>query len=255
MVLQHVAHEPLGTLDPMLKAAGFRIRYINFGRDPQIEPELDAYSGLIVLGGPMAVYEADKYTHLKTEMRLIEQALQKNIPVLGICLGAQLVAAVLGAQVRKARDWELGWYDVHVTEKAKSNPLFKAYDKSEKIFQLHQDTFDVPQSADHLAWTTMCEGQAFAYGDKVYGLQFHLEVDEAMILRWLDRPEHKKIIEASAGVFSEDQLRAETHQFIQRSLELSRATFGQFIQIFQLPEKKILLGSEHGREPKKRNSK
>src|SRR3989344_577220 len=95
MIFQHVGHEPLGTLNPMLKAAGFRIRYVNFGRDPQSEPDLEGYSGLIVLGGPMGVYEAGKFPHLKFEMKKIEEAVKRGIPVLGICLGSQLIASVL----------------------------------------------------------------------------------------------------------------------------------------------------------------
>ncbi len=101
MVFQHVGHEPLGTLNPMLKSAGFNIRYVNFARHPDFVPSLDNYSGLIVLGGPMGVYEANEYAHLKVEMKAIEEALKKNMPVLGICLGAQLVASVLGGQVRE----------------------------------------------------------------------------------------------------------------------------------------------------------
>lgn len=251
MVFQHVGHEPLGTLDPMLKAAGFRIRYVNFGREPDVVPDLESYNGLIVLGGPMGVYEAATFRHLSVEMQAIEKAIQKNIPVLGICLGAQLIAAVLGAHVRKAPAWELGWYDVHLTQKAKSDLLFKSYGSSEKIFQLHQDTFDIPKTADHLAWSTLCEGQAFKYGEKVYGLQFHLEADEAMILRWLKRSEHKKLIDESQGQFDVEQLVKDTHNHIQNSLQLSQQTFSEFIKIFQLPERPIVLGSTHGKEPKK----
>src|SRR3954470_416228 len=112
MVFQHVAHEPLGTLNPMLKAAGFRIRYVNFGRDSGFEPDVEGYSGLIVLGGPMGVYEADRHAHLRSEMKAIEQALKMDIPILGICLGSQLLAHVLGAEVRKAEEMELGWHRV-----------------------------------------------------------------------------------------------------------------------------------------------
>src|SRR5688572_32749167 len=92
LVLQHVAHEILGTLNPLLKRAGFRIRYVNFGRHPEAQPSLDGYHGLVVLGGPMSVYEDHRFPHLITEMKLIEDAMQRNLPVLGICLGAQLIA-------------------------------------------------------------------------------------------------------------------------------------------------------------------
>lgn len=243
MIFQHVPWEPLGTLNPMLKAAGFRIRFVNFGRHPDTVPKLDVYSGLIILGGPMGVYEADKYPHLQVEMRLIEEALKREIPVLGICLGSQLLAQVLGAPVRKAAQKEIGWYDVHLTEKGKQDPLFAGFKPIEKIFQLHQDTFDPPQCATHLAWSQACEGQAFKYGDKVYGFQFHLEADKAMIQRWLHRQDSKKFIEESGGDSACEKMELETHLHMHRSLELSQAAFGKFIELFNLPEKKIILGS------------
>jgi GMP synthase (glutamine-hydrolysing) len=248
MVFQHVGHEPLGTLDPMLKAAGFRIRYVNFGRDPDIVPSLDSYNGLIVLGGPMGVYESARYPHLKTEMKLIEEALRREIPVLGICLGAQLLAAALGAEVCKAPGWEFGWCDVEVTEAGKGDTLFQTYNPTETVFQIHQDAFTVPKSARHLAASSACPGQAFSYNDKAYGLQFHLEADQAMILRWLGRPENKRLIEELHE--SPEALVKATATHIERSLMLSRDTFSKFIDIFQLPERPMILGSEHGRPPK-----
>lgn len=243
IIFQHVGHEPLGTLNPMLKAAGFRIRYVNFGRHPDFQPALDGYSGLIVLGGPMSVHETGAHPHLAVEMKAIEAALKRDMPVLGICLGAQLVAAVLGADVRRAAHAEVGWYDLHVTDEGRADALFSGYAEREKIFQLHQDTFDVPRSAKHLARTSLCEGQAFRYGDKVYGLQFHLEVDKPMIKRWMHRPENTGLIDASRGLLSAEQIEEETRAHITRSLQLSDATFGRFIDLFGLPERPLLLGS------------
>lgn len=243
MIFQHVPWEPLGTLNPMLKEAGFRIRFVNFGRHPDTVPKLDSYSGLIILGGPQGVYEADQYPHLKIEMQMIEEALKKQIPVLGICLGSQLIAEVLGSKVRKAKEKEIGWYDVHLTEEGRKDSLLGGFKPIEKIFQLHQDTFDSPKSATHLAWSRACEGQAFRYGDRVYGFQFHLEADHAMIVRWLHRAESKKFIEESSGQTACEKMEVETNIHMARSLELSRQAFGKFIEIFNLPEKQILLGS------------
>lgn len=243
LVFQHVGHEPLGTLDPLLKAAGFRIRYINFGRDPFLEPNVESYNGLIVLGGPMGVYEANQYPHLLWEMKQIEKAFAKNIPVLGICLGSQLMAAVLGSHVRKAPKWELGWCEIQTTEHASTDPLFQHYKPTEKIFQIHQDTFDVPKTAVHLASSELCAGQAFRYGNKAYGLQYHLEVNEPMIHRWMKRPENHDIVLQSHGVFNMETIDKDTSAHISTSLELSQKTFESFIDLFQLPERPVRLGS------------
>lgn len=243
MVFQHVAHEPLGTLDPLIKAAGFRIRYINFGRDPFLDPDVENYNGLIVLGGPMGVYEANQYPHLKWEMKQIEKAVARNIPVLGICLGSQLIAHVLGSTVRKASQWELGWSDVELTTHAGSDPVFAHYRPKEKLFQIHQDTYDIPSSAIHLAKSNVCASQAFRYGEKTYGLQYHLEVDQAMIQRWMNRAENHSIIQNSGGQFSLDTIEKDTEKHIADSLELSKKSFQTFIDLFGLPEKRERLGS------------
>ncbi len=116
LVFQHVAAEPLGTLDALIRARGHRIRFHNFERHPDAQPNVDRYRGLIVLGGPMNVEDQHRRPHLKTELLAIERALRQEKPVLGICLGAQLLAHVLGAPVRRHEQHEIGWYDLLVTE-------------------------------------------------------------------------------------------------------------------------------------------
>lgn len=244
LVFQHVANEILGTLNPALKKQGLNIRYVNFERDPEASPSVEKYNGLIVLGGYMGVYEADQYTHIKTEIKLIEQALKKNIPILGICLGAQILAHVLGSEVRKSAEKEMGWYDVELTTAGENSPLLSHFKKTEKIFQMHGDTFDIPKSCEHLAISKICPAQAFSYGTKVFGLQFHLEVDEAMILRWLNNPKNQKDILESQGKVSDEQMRAETALYLKNSLSLSEQTFKKFIDLFALKERPILLKSK-----------
>lgn len=243
MVLQHVGHEPLGTLLPLLKGAGLRLRYINFGRSPDVVPDFESYNGLIVLGGPMGVYEADRYPHLLEEMRVIEQALRAQVPVLGICLGAQLLAHALGGEVRPASGWELGWYTLKTSAQAASDNLLRHFGPSENVFEMHQDTFTLPRTAVHLAGSELCPNQAFRFGANAYGLQFHLEADHAMILRWLNRPENREIMDRSAGRFSHEQLQLDTKANIERATGLSHAAFSSFVELFGLPERGELLGS------------
>lgn len=250
LIFQHVAHKILGTLNPTLKEKGLRIRYVNFDRSPDEHPSIDKYHGLIILGGYMGVYEAQKYTHIKTELKLIEEALKKDIPILGICLGSQLLAHVLGSEVRRNNEKEIGWYDIHLTEEGQKDPLFSHFQKTEKLFQLHGDTFDIPQSAVHLARSNVCNSQAFRYGNKAYGLQFHLEVDEPMIKRWLENPINQEEILNSNGKFDLQNIQQQTSLYIDHSLKLSRETFLNFINLFGLPQKSVRLGYEHGKPPK-----
>lgn len=232
LVCQHVPHEILGTLNPLLKSAGFRIRYINFGRHPDAQPSLEGYQGLVVLGGPMSVNDTAEHRHLGTEMRLIEQALEKELPILGICLGAQLIAKTLGAEVYPNEEKEIGWYDIAPTKHAEGDPLVGHFEAREKIFQWHGDTFDLPRGALHLAASSLCEQQAFRYGDKVYALQFHLEVDQPMIERWLNVPSNKEEIENLVGQIDAETIRRETPTYIEKLEDLSSRTFGEFIKLF-----------------------
>ncbi len=250
LVFQHVAHEILGTLNPLLKEQKFRVRYINYERDPESRPSIEKYDGLIILGGHMGVYEADKYTHIKIEMQIIEEALKKNIPILGVCLGAQILAHVLGANVKKHTQREIGWCDVHLTPEGASDKLLSHFKKTEKVFQMHGDTFEIPKSAKHLAYSDVCKGQAFRFGEKVYGLQFHLEVDHLMIERWLKNPIHKKDLAESSSNLTEEKIITETQKFIDSSIQLSYQTFNRFVDLFDLKPRSILLGSGHGKPTK-----
>lgn len=247
LVFQHVSHEILGTLNPLLKSEGLQIRYVNFGRNPDEKPTLDKYSGLIILGGYMGVYEAEKYTHIKVELQLIEQALKKDIPILGICLGSQMLAHVLGADVRKSKEKEIGWYDIHLTPEGMRDPMLESFKKTEKIFQLHGDTFDIPKDAVHLASSEICQGQAFRYGTKAYGLQFHLEVDKPMIQRWLHIPANAADLKNSNGKFSLEKIESETEKYLNHSMDLSRKTFLKFIDLFGLEDRPTLIDSGHGK--------
>jgi GMP synthase (glutamine-hydrolysing) len=243
LVCQHVAYEILGTLNPLLKGAGFRIRYVNFGRHPHAEPELDGYRGLVVLGGPMNVDEVEKHPHLLTEVKLVRDAIERGIPVLGICLGAQLIARALGGKVEPNCEKEIGWYDLATTREARGDPLLSHFAGTEKIFQWHGDTFEIPRGAIHLATSSACANQAFRYGDNVYGFQFHLEVDEPMIHRWLQVPVHRQEIESLNGRIDPDRIRDETPSHIGRLKELSERTFGAFLELFGPRRKRVALPS------------
>ena len=243
LVFQHVPHEILGIFNPLLKAAGFRIRYVNFGRTPVATASIDKYDGLIVLGGPMCVDQADSHPHLLTEIDVISEAMHQHKPVLGICLGAQLIARALGAHVHKNPVKEIGWYDVTPTAEGARDPLFGRFDGTEKIFQWHGDTFDIPHGAVHLASSPQCANQAFRYGDRTYGLQFHLEVDEALIQRWLKTPVHVRELHGMGDRYTSDNILADTANYMQRSTELGQRLFGEYIELFSTRVRRLALPS------------
>ena len=231
LVVQHVPYELLGTLNPLLKREGFRLRYINFGREPDAEPRLDGYDGVVVLGGPMNVDQVDEYPHLEHEIRLIRDALQREMPILGVCLGAQLLAAALGAEVGPSAEVEIGWYPVSPTDEGRRDPLLSCFADTEAIFQWHGDTFQIPQGAVHLATSPGCPNQAFRYGENAYGLQFHMEVDSALIERWLTVPVHVEQLRRLEGKIDPRVIREQTPGNISRLHELSAQAFGAFVEL------------------------
>jgi GMP synthase (glutamine-hydrolysing) len=249
LILQHVPSEILGTLNTLLKGHGFRIRYVNFGRYPDARPVVDRYNGLIVLGGPMHVHDLDAVDavehspHLATEVELIQHAIAKNIPVLGVCLGAQLIAKALGASVRPNQVKEIGWYKISPTTAGKEDPLVQHFGTEEKIFQWHSDTFSLPEGAVHLASSPTCPHQAFRYGTNVYGFQFHLEVDEALIERWLSIPLYQQELSSLQGRITAESIRRETAAYIQQSRQLGDRVFRHFLDLFQLSPRREALAS------------
>jgi GMP synthase (glutamine-hydrolysing) len=232
LVFQHVPYEPLGTLDPLLKQAGFRLRYVNFGRDPDARPALDGYTALIVLGGPMNADDVAGYPHLATEVELIQEALQRDLSILGICLGAQLLAKALGGRVHAGAGREIGWHEVEVTDHGRRDPVLAAFGARSEVFQWHDDVIELPPDAVHLARSKRCSAQAFRYGEQAYGFQFHLEADGALIERWLDVPQHQPVF--ADGQLDPAHIRDRIEHSIHPLMSLSNETFSRWIKRFEL---------------------
>lgn len=184
LIFQQVRDEGPGLLGEFLKRWGIPFDTVNFYKGNRI-PDLAFYDALIVLGGPMNVYEEDKYPYLIDEDHTIKQGISLGMPYLGICLGAQLLAKALGAKVVTNPIKEIGFDHVQLTDEATGDKLFASLPQQLPVFQWHGDTFNCPDGVTRLASSAHCENQAFSYGGNAYALQFHLEVTPAIIRKWV----------------------------------------------------------------------
>ncbi len=182
IVLQHHHAENLGTIARALEGAALAWQYIRLHDGHPVPRDLKGAGGLIIMGGPMAVYQVDRFPFLKDEFRLVREAIAQGRPVLGVCLGAQIIATALGAKVdRNPAGKEIGWYPVKLSAAARDDRLFGRVTDIFTPFHWHGDYFEAPAGAVTLASSQRTPCQAFRYGDKTWALQFHLEVTRTSI--------------------------------------------------------------------------
>lgn len=185
-VFQHVDREGLGTLRPYLEENNFDIvRFHTYREDisrlDAAEPDI-----LIILGGPQGAYESEKYPYLEQEIKIAKQRLDLNKPMLGICLGGQIIAKALGSEVYLGETREVGWHDLSLTTDGYNSPLRHFSPELTSMTHWHGDTFDLPEGATLLATSKNYTNQAFSYGDKILGLQFHPEVIMEKLILWTE---------------------------------------------------------------------
>ena len=245
LVFQHVPYEPLGTLDPLIRQRKHRIRYVNFGRDPHCKPSIDGYDALIVLGGPMNIGQESEYPHLETEKSLIRDAIDSNIPVLGICLGAQLIASALGAKVHPAKENEIGWYPLLSTSEGEADSVINHFSDVESVFQWHGFTFELPNEAELLVEGEGVKNQAFRVGENVYGFQFHLEASQPLIKRWLHLPQHQSELGLDKATQEIQRIWEDTQSYIDSSLALSKKVFASFLDLLPKVREKHHFSHRH----------
>lgn len=185
-IIMHHPVEGLGIIADVLKRSAIAPQYIRSFEGQNAPKEIGDAAGLIVMGGPQSVYEDAKYPYLRQEMRLVEDALKHNKPVLGVCLGSQLLAATLGANVYPGRQKEIGWHRITLTDFAGKDMLFSGEPSSLTGFHWHGDIFDLPRGATWLASSALTAHQAFRYGKNAYGLLFHMEVNLPQVLAMVE---------------------------------------------------------------------
>lgn len=196
VVVQHAELEPLGTLGPVLEA-GARIRLLAaYSGEQRFAREVDQLvrghlsDALVVLGGPVSVLDRATHAYLEDSLRLVRAAARKDIPMLGIGLGAELLAWALGGSVWEGRtrgkSREIGWYPISLTARGRVDPAFHGFDEVDSVLHWHVDSFDLPPGAWRLASTLLYPNQAFRWGRWAYGLEFHLEATGRMVADWVD---------------------------------------------------------------------
>lgn len=179
--IQHLAFEDLGALEDIFYQLGFRVRYFEAGVDDL--SKAFQHKGLtIILGGPIGVYESHDYPFLRQEIDLLKVRLKENLPTLGICLGAQLIAHALGAKVYAGAEKEIGWSTLKLAQ-SENNPLSALIDTP--VLHWHGDTFDLPENTELLASSELYPHQAFQLGKNILALQFHIEVAADSLEKWL----------------------------------------------------------------------
>ncbi|MDR4498117.1 MAG: type 1 glutamine amidotransferase [Candidatus Scalindua sp.] len=186
IIIKHIDIEGPGTIGDFLEEKDVPYRIINVFNQEPIPEYLSDISAVILLGGPMNVYEEDKYPFLKKEDAFLKEIFGKGLPVLGFCLGAQLIAKAKGARVKKNPQKEIGWFKLSLDKDVLDDPLFQGFPGEFDVFQWHGDTFEIPDNSVKLAGSELCSNQAFRVGNNVYGLQFHIEVTDVMIQEWID---------------------------------------------------------------------
>jgi GMP synthase (glutamine-hydrolysing) len=211
LIIKNVVSEGPGTITEFLKGNEIPFRIVEAGLGEPI-PSLDNFSYVVIMGGPMAVYEMEQYPFLKDVGSTIEKAFKMNKKVLGICLGAQLMAHVLGARVYQGDKKEIGWLPIEPTIDGARDEVFRQAIESTAhtmVLQWHGDTFDIPSGGVRLASSRDYPNQAFRYNNS-YGLQFHIEVTPDIIKEWFqDREDFHEILKDTERLYPRYRLRAD----------------------------------------------
>jgi GMP synthase (glutamine-hydrolysing) len=227
LVLQHARCEPPGVYEHELRDRGIAIERVVMDEAREL-PDWRGHAGIVAMGGAMGAYEEDVHPWLAAEKRLIADAVEAGTPYWGVCLGAQLLAAALGASVTPGPAPELGVLSVTLTGEASGDPVFAGAPRSFRTLQWHGDTYELPAGATRLAHSERYAQQAFAVGP-AYGLQFHLEVDSALAASWAGIPAYVAELEQLDGPGATARMLAQIRAAEAATVPLARSLFARWL--------------------------
>jgi GMP synthase-like glutamine amidotransferase len=202
--LQHVYFESPGNIATWINENQHSLTYTKFFEEPAL-PSPDDFEVLLIMGGHMSIHDEKEFPWLRQEKQLVANAIWQQKKILGICLGSQIIADVLGAKVYSNREKEIGFMPVYFTETAKQHPLFKHFGEKSTVFHWHGETFDLPEGAARLAYSTPCLNQAYLLNDNIMGIQFHLEMTQEIIHDMVAHGE-KELIPGSSYIHSAEKI-------------------------------------------------
>jgi GMP synthase-like glutamine amidotransferase len=228
LVLQHIACEPPAAFEDELRSRGLDLVRVELDEGDAL-PDWREFPAIVVMGGPMGAYDEPDHAWLTDEKRLLREAVEADVPVWGVCLGAQLLAAALGARVYRGERPEVGMLPVELTREAADDPVFAEAPSSFPTLQWHGDSFDLPAGATLLASSPAYPNQAFRIG-RSYGLQFHLEVTLELATEWGAVPAYSQSLEATLGPGALEHLLAGVEENAAVTLPLARRLFGRWLE-------------------------
>ncbi|MET0357465.1 MAG: amidotransferase [Cellvibrio sp.] len=223
--LQHIPFEDIGSLHADIEREGFSLSTTRWYKGDSA-PALESFDVLIVMGGPMGVYDEDIYPWLAAEKSFIKNAIAAGKKIIGICLGAQLIACVLGAKVTRNAHREIGWFPLQ-TKSNSDHPVAKILAKCTNVFHWHGDTFELPNNAQLIASSQACEHQAYVIGNQIYGFQFHLETTEDSATALIENCAED--LDGSEFVQTAEEMLKDKQKFV----EINKAMSAVFIQLLK----------------------
>lgn len=229
LVLQNMWDDPIGYIGELLTIYGIPFEVVDV--EQETIPDIQDYSAMIVLGGAQNANQDSKYPYLTQEKVRIRQAVEQEKPFLGICLGGQLLASALNAEVSRHTITEIGFSDVQLTPEGCTDPLYAHLPGSQRVYQWHEDTFALPQGAVRLATNDLTENQAFRVGRNAYGLQYHIELTSDMLDTWLHHPSLQQEVIETLGQDSYTQLEQNSHLYYPVFQEHTRIMIENFLAL------------------------